>query len=372
MNVFTARRSRVAAWLKEKGVAAALLEDREGKRDPSIRYLTGQPGDSLLIVTASGRGILVAWDVNMAQKMGCADEILSYGDFDRKATRALIGVLEREGVPHGSVVELPSATPYPEYIRYVEEGEAFDFLCRDDGIDDFVSGMRAVKDDSELEVYRRAAAITDDLIDALEDGVRKGRISTEMDAALFIERECRRRGCDGVGFDTLAAGPPRSFGIHAFPPFTAEEFGTDGLSILDFGVVLEGYTTDVTMTFAKGNLSPAQNSMIERVERAYAEAAAMIRPGVAAVEIARKADEIFAEGGVKMPHALGHGIGLEAHEAPTIRNREDNAWILSSGHIVTLEPGLYDPALGGVRLENDFLVTDTGGKALTKSRIVRI
>jgi Xaa-Pro dipeptidase len=371
-KAFAARRGRIAAWLKERGIAAAVFEDREGRRDPTVRYLSGQPGDSLLLVTAAGRGILVSWDVNMARRMSRVDEILAYGDFERRPVRAVLGVLAREGVRPGSQVELPSSLAYPEYIRYAEEGADFDFLCREDGADEFARGLRAVKDDAEIGVYRRAAAITDALIEALEAGVRKGGISSESDAALFLERESRARGCEGMGFETLAAGPARSFGIHAFPTYTSGAFGTGGLSILDFGVSLEGYTTDVTMTFVRGRPSAPQERMIALVEEAYKEAAGMLRPGVPTLEVARRVDEIFAARGFTMPHALGHGIGLEAHEAPAMRNRDDNAWVLAPGHVVTLEPGLYDPEAGGVRLEDDFLILPGGAEALTRSRIVRL
>lgn len=371
-NNFAGRRNRVAAWLDKAGVAATLFEDREGRRDPAIRYLTGAPGDSLLVIDAKGRSVLVSWDVNMARKHGHVDEILSYGDFERRPIRALLGALTRLGVEQGAVVELPSTLAYPEYLRYVEEGEAFDFLCRDKGVSDFVLGLRAIKDAGEIDIFRRAAAVTDELIDALEAGVRSGALATEMDAALFIERECRIRGCEGVGFETLAAGPSRSFGIHAVPPYTAGAFGTEGMSILDFGVLLEGYTTDVTMSFVRGTAKPARETMVELVERAYREAAGLLRPGVPSIRIAKRVDEIFAQAGYTMPHALGHGIGLEAHEAPGLRNRDDNDWILAPGQVVTLEPGLYDPDLGGVRLENDFLVTQDGAEALTRSRIVRL
>ncbi len=372
MMTYAARRARVAAWLTEKGVAAALFEDREGRRDPTVRYLSGQPGDSLLLVTAAGRGILVSWDVNMAGKMARVDEILAYGDFERKPVRAVLGVLAREGIGAGAQVELPSTLAYPEYIRYAEEGGDYDFHCREDGASEFAQGLRAVKDESELAIYGRAAAITDQLIDALESGVRKGTISTEADAALFLERESRARGCEGMGFETIAAGPARSFGIHAFPAYTAGAFGTEGLSILDFGVSLDGYTTDVTMTFLRGKPTPRQDRMISLVEEAYEEAAGMLRPGVPSAEVARRVDGIFAAAGFKMPHALGHGIGLEAHEAPALRNRDDNSWVFAPGHVVTLEPGLYDPEAGGVRLENDFLIGPAGAEALTRSRIVRL
>lgn len=371
-RTFAARRGRMAEWLKERGIAAAVFEDREGRRDPTVRYLSGQPGDSLLLVTAAGRGVLVSWDVNMAKKLAEADEILAYGDFERRPVRAVLGVLAREGIRPGSQVELPSTLAYPEYIRYAEEGADFDFLCREDGADEYARGLRAVKDESEIAVYRRASAITDELVEALEAGVRKGGIAVESDAALFLERESRARGCEGMGFETLAAGPARSFGIHAFPTYTSGAFGTDGLSILDFGVCLGGYTTDVTLTFVRGRPSARQERMIALVEEAYREAAGMLRPGVPTIDVARRVDEVFAAGGFRMPHALGHGIGLEAHEAPAMRNRDDNAWVLAPGHVVTLEPGLYDPEEGGVRLENDFLILPGGAEALTRSRIVRL
>jgi len=369
---YSARRAKVAARLREEGLAACLFEDTEGRRDPSLRYLSGQPGDALLVVAADGRSTLVAWDVNMARAYAKVDEILAYADFKRLPRLALLGILERLGIGAGNRVELPSITPYPSYIDYVEALDGYDLVCRDSGIDDFVLKMRAVKDEAELAIYRRAAAITDELADAIEQAVKSGALATELDAALLIERECRIRGCEGVGFETIAAGPARSFGIHAFPPFGSGPFAVPGMSILDFGVKLEGYTTDVTMSFIRGKLGPKAELMVELVEEAYAATVALCLPGATTLSIARKATEIFARSGMVMPHALGHGIGLEAHEWPVIRDREDNTAVLAPGHIVTIEPGLYDPDFGGVRVENDILVTAAGYEVITHSRIVRL
>lgn len=366
------RLARIAARLASDGIAAALFEDAEGRRDQAVKYLSGQPGDAILVVSAEGRSILIAWDLNLARLMASADEILAYTDFSRLPMRAFAEALSRLGVAKGSKVELPSTFAYPRYIDSVEALADYDLVCRSEGIDSELRASRSVKDRAELEIYRRAAAITNDLIATLEDGARSRSIRTELDAALYIERATREAGCEGPGFETLAAGPSRSWGIHAFPPYGAGPFATDGMSILDFGVKLEGYTTDVTMSFVRGSLGPEREKMVALVERVHEETIAMIAPGASCRDIALRADAIFAEAGFYMPHALGHGIGLEAHEAPSIRGREDCVDILAAGQIVTIEPGLYNPELGGVRLEDDILVTESGHEVITKSRIVRL
>jgi len=370
--VYQSRRIRVAEKLREEDIAAVLFEDAEGARDPSIRYLCGQPGDGLLVVSADGASRLVAWDVNMARAMAEVDGILAYGDYSRLADKALAAALESLGVKPGSRVELPSTFAYPRYVRFVEALENYDLVCRDEGMSAQVLALRAVKDSDEIALYRRAAAITDGLIDRIEASVRSGAAKTELDIALLIERECRAAGCEGTGFETLAAGPGRSFGIHAFPPFGSGPFATDGMSILDFGLKLEGYTTDVTMTFLRGKLGAERERMIDLVLKAREAVVPLIRPGARTRDAALAVDEVFASGGFTMPHALGHGVGLEAHEAPAIRSRADNLDTFAQGQIVAVEPGLYHPELGGLRYEDDFLVTKDGAEILTHSRIVRL
>jgi Xaa-Pro dipeptidase len=372
MTDYAARRAKVAEKLREEGLGACLFQDAEGRRDPTIRYLSGQPGDALLVVSAAGPAVLVAWDVNMAASMASVEEILPYTDFKRLPTAALAAVLPRLGVAKGSRVEIPTNTSYPAYVDFVEALEDYDLVCRSKGIGDFALSLRAVKDAAELGIYRRAARITDELCAEIEAAVRSGTLATELDVALFLERESRVRGCEGMGFETLAAGPARSFGIHAFPPFGAGPFAGRGLSILDCGVNLEGYTTDITMSFVRGPLDAKAERMVALVEEAYAACVAMCAPGVGTLEIARRADAIFHAAGFSMPHALGHGIGLEAHETPAVRNREDNDAVLAPGHIITIEPGLYDPELGGVRLENDVLITTNGHEVITHARTVRL
>lgn len=373
------RQKTFAQILRDKNIDVAFFEDTEGRRDPSLRYFTGHPSDALLVLTAEGQSILIPWDVNMAQEMATVDSILPYTDFGRTATNALSQVLKQLELPSTVTIELPPSLPYPIYEKYQQainqalgNSKEIHLLCRENGVHQDAVNMRAIKDQYEIHCIKRASAITDKLILQLEEGVRSGAITTEMDAALLIERECRKAGCEGTGFDTLAAGPERSFGIHCFPPYTAGAFPATGLSILDFGVVVEGYTSDVTLTFAKGPLSPEQEKQLELVQQAYNAALEKYKNGLPIKDAAQIVDDIFAQAGRTMPHSLGHGYGLEAHEWPTVRTTQPPEALFRPGMVVTLEPGLYDTNHGGCRLENDILITPEGNEVLTKARIIRL
>ncbi|GHT96329.1 hypothetical protein FACS1894141_6360 [Spirochaetia bacterium] len=372
MNSFETRRGRMYDWMAREGIALVMLEDTEGRRDPSLRWLTGQPGDALLFLSVDKKSLLVPWDINMAQLYAQADIMIPFGEFERQPVKALKKATEYFKIPQGSRVEIPSVTPYVLFLKYVEYASDFDIICRNGGAQEAIQEMRAVKDEDELKLYRKAAKITNEIIDLLEERVRSEKLKTETDVALFIEAEGRKRGCEGTGFETLAAGPSRSFGIHAFPAYTGAPFAEPGLSILDFGLNYGGYTTDVTLTFARGPLSKPQEKQLALTEKAYKLALSMVKDGVSAREIAVAVDALFAKSGKIMPHGLGHGIGLEAHEAPNIRSRADNTWLLTEGMVFTLEPGLYDPIIGGCRLENDVLITGTGTEVLTNGRIIRL
>lgn len=372
MDIHIQRRARLATWMAQNGIAVVILEDTERRRDPAIRYFTGHPGDALFAVCVDGKSMLSPWDVHMAEKYAHIDAIIPYSEFERRPVQAAVGFLTLLKVPNGSRVEIPNTTPYPMFLRYVDALSKFDVLCRENGSHDEISAIRSIKDEDEMLHIRTATNITDQLIESIEKNLINGKIKTETDVALFIEKEARILGCEGTGFDTLAAGPSRSFGIHCFPSYTAGEFGTAGFSILDFGVKIEGYTSDVTLTVARGSLSNAQEKQLTLVEKAYAGALELYKPGLPTIQAAKKADDIFAKAKQTMPHALGHGIGLEAHEAPSIRSRADNIDIFKPGMVVTLEPGLYDPKNGGCRLENDILITETGNEVLTHSKIIRL
>lgn len=332
--------------------------------------------DAVLFVFAAGKTVLVPWDINMAQEHAVVDQLIPSANFNRSFKDTVVGVLKGNGVAGGARVELGTRTSHLRWKELCGSLPGMEIVLRSDGFESFLGNRRVVKEASEIAAVEKAAAITNTLIDRIvaslearggADGVR------ELDMAQLIEREALSLGAEGMGFETIAAGPARSWAIHTFPSFTAGPFAAPGLSILDFGVKVDGYTSDVTLTVARGKLSAEQERMIGLVEKAYAAALAAARPGVSPQAPARAADEVFAAAGWTMPHSLGHGIGLDAHEAPLLRSiGEPSQPALLPGMVFTIEPGLYHPAHGGVRWENDMLMTEREARVLTRSRIVRI
>ncbi len=366
------RLNALKSWMEREGIELLVIEDCEERRNAALRYLCGHPSDALFFLHVSGASLLVPWDLPMAELMATADALVAYSSFERSPIKAIAGVARRFGVSQEGRVELPSSIPLPLYRELQQEAPEFEFLCRTDGAEQQLNELRAVKDATELEIYRRGAAITDEIIAALVKGFKEKLFETELDAALFIEAELRKAGGEGTGFETIVANPERSFGIHAFPSFSSGRLDLDGPTIIDFGVKLEGYTTDVTLTLLQGELKPEQERMAELVEEAYSQAEAALTPGATNATVALAVDEFFRSKGVSMPHSLGHAIGLEAHEKPTLKNREGESVKLEPGMILAVEPGLYHPDFGGVRKENDYLITDTGFEKLTDSGIFRI
>ena len=371
-GIYQQRRERIYDWMAREGISLLMIEDAEGKRDSNLRWLSGMPCDALHFLSVERKSLLVPWDINLAKLYGNADYIRAYNEFDRLPVKACLKAAALFKIPHGSRIEIPSVTPYPRFLKFIEALPDFDVICREnDGAGTALEQFRAVKDDEEIRLFRRAAVITNGIIDLLEKQLIAGKIKTEYDAVHLIEGECRKKRCEGTGFEILAAGPDRSMTIHSFPAYTTSPFGTQGLSILDFGVKYRGYTTDVTLTVAVKPTKP-QERLLTLIEKANKLALGMVGAGTAAQEIAARVDAFFAKSGKTMPHALGHGLGLDSHESPALRNRSDNDWILQNGMVISLEPGLYDPRLGGCRLENNVLVTEQGGEVLTASRIIRL
>ena len=369
-KIYAARREKLFAFMKENKITAAVFEDTEGRRDLSVRYFTGHPSDALWICSSDGKNALVPWDENLAKERSVDVKIVPYNKYDRKNIEAVREILKsfKKNDPRLKV-EVSPATPYPLFLKYVDALQGWDVLCRENSVHDFVLSLRACKDEYEIECTKEAARVGDLIIEKIENGIDDGSIKTEMDVSLLIERALRLNGCERNGFDTLAAGSSRSFAIHAFPGYTSAPWPGKGLSILDFGVVFEGYTSDTTLTVVK-DATDEQKKLVELVEKAAKEALPYYKNGEKIKMAGLVADEVFKKAKREMPHTLGHGIGLEIHEFPRVSAKQTDDLVFKPGMIVTLEPGLYDSKLGGVRLENDVLVTENGNEVITHSKII--
>ncbi len=369
-KIYNARREKLFAFMTENNITAAVFEDTEGRRDPAVRYFTGHPSDALWICTLDGKNVLIPWDENLAKERSVDVKVVPYNKYGRKNTEAVREVLKSFKKKGARIkVELSPVTPYPLFLQYVDYLNGWDVLCRENSVHDFVRDLRACKDEYEIECTKEAARVGDLIIEKIEKGIDDNSIKTEMDVSLLIERELRLNGCERNGFDTLAAGPSRSFAIHAFPGYTSASWPGKGLSILDFGVVFEGYTSDTTLTVVK-DATEEQKKLAELVQKAANEALPYYAPGEQIRMAGLVADEVFQKENREMPHTLGHGIGLEIHEFPRVSTKQKEELVFKPGMIITLEPGLYDPALGGVRLENDVLITETGNEVITHSKII--
>ena len=372
-EIFKNRIQNLTYFMYEENLGCCVFIDNEEHRDPALNYFSGHSSDAILLIFSDGYSILIPWDENLAKQNAIFDKLIPFTRYkckDIDATKAALNL----GGSHkcSDKVELPTALTYPEYLRFVDALNMYQCRCTEHGAHEYVKELRMIKDEYEIECTKEAARIGDLIIDKIEEGIKNNSIQTEMDVALLIERECRIHGCQRTGFDTLAAGPSRSFAIHAFPGYTSAKWPDVGLSILDFGVVYNGYTSDTTVTVAKGELSEEQEKQLELVQTAYDECLKLYTKEHTIVEAAKKADSVFAKAKMKMPHSLGHAIGLEIHEAPRVSTKTDNSLKFQPGMILTLEPGLYDAKNGGCRLENDILITEDGNQVISNSRIIRI
>ena len=368
---YRSRQQQICDYLGAESFDVGVILDFEGLRNHSLRYLSGQPEDALLFLFAKGESLLVPWDVPLARSLATADKLIPYETYGRSIFECIKAIFQER---HIGRAELSGILSYPLVKAMKEALPGVKMECRDGGIDETIHVMRMVKDSEEIELLRQACRITDDLIEAVPVLFDDAETVSEEQVALFLEAEARKRGAEGMGFDTLAASAKRSFAIHCFPNFTSDRFGTEGFSILDFGVRFAGYTSDVTVTVARGPLNSKQEAMGAAVRQAYDLAKTLCEPGADPVQVGNQVQEFFENRGFHMPHSLGHGIGLDAHEAPLFRQLTRNDGQkkprLLDGMVFTIEPGLYDPDQGGVRLENDFLCTEQGVEVLTSARIL--
>ncbi|WP_430612010.1 M24 family metallopeptidase [Enterococcus sp. DIV0876] len=228
-------------------------------------------------------------------------------------------------------------------------------------ISGMIENLREVKDESEIALIQQACHIADQGFEHILKMIRPGM--TEIEVANQLDFFMRSLGATSVSFDTIVASGLRSAMPHGVASKKVIEQGD--LITLDFGCYYQGYVSDMTRTFAVGDPGDQLKDIYKIVLEAQEKVLAAAKPGMTGIELDAVArDHIASYGyGEAFGHSTGHGIGLEIHEGPNVSFRADKPFVV--GNVITDEPGIYLPGIGGVRIEDDLLITETGNKVLT-------
>ena len=217
-----------------------------------------------------------------------------------------------------------------------------------------VERLRMVKDEEEIARLRQAALLGSTLFDTALKAIRPG--VSEAEVAAEMEFAARRAGAEGMAFETIVAAGERSALPHGRASTAA--IPGRGLVVCDFGVILAGYCSDMTRTVYLGRPSAAERYVYEAVREAQLAAIDAVRPGRSVGEVDRAARNVLKKKGLAryFTHSTGHGVGLEIHEAPRVAREQSE--ILQPGMVITIEPGVYLPGRGGVRIEDMVVVKE--------------
>ncbi|MGQ0825776.1 MAG: aminopeptidase P family protein [Actinomycetota bacterium] len=224
-----------------------------------------------------------------------------------------------------------------------------------------VEELRRVKDAGEVDRIRAACAIADDAFTTLLPRMAEG--ITERQFALVLEFAMRERGASANSFDPIIAAGPNGAKPHARP--TDRPIGSGELVVCDFGCVVDGYCSDMTRTVSVGDPGPDARKLYEVVLASQQAGRAIVAADVACADVDKASRDVIADAGWAdaFSHSTGHGVGLEIHEAPRVAATARDTLLV--GDVVTVEPGVYLPGLGGVRIEDTVVVTASGAVALT-------
>jgi Xaa-Pro aminopeptidase len=231
-------------------------------------------------------------------------------------------------------------------------------------LENVMLALRKVKDDHEIDLIRKAVALAEEAFRAVKSEIQPGQ--TENYLAGLLIMELRSRGASGTSFPPIVATGANSSLPHYRPSDDKTEIEKDQPCLIDWGAVLNGYCSDLTRTFMVGHVPHKIREVYRVVYDAQLAAIKFLRPGVTTMQADRVARDVIEKAGYgeEFGHGLGHGIGREIHELPSLR-KTGGEEELRPGMIITVEPGIYLPGVGGVRIEDDVLITHSGCEVLS-------
>ena len=227
----------------------------------------------------------------------------------------------------------------------------------------FIEELRRVKSEDEIALIAKAEAISDEAFSHVIKLIKPGM--TELEIAMELEFQMRRAGASGVSFDTIVASGKRSSMPHGVATDKKVEIGD--FITMDYGCIYQGYCSDITRTIALGQVDEKQETVYNLVRKAQEEALAVIKAGVTGKEVHMAAQNVFQDAGYGpfFGHGLGHSVGLEIHEEPRFSPKAEE--VMQENMVITVEPGLYLPNWGGVRIEDLVVIKKDGYINLTHS-----
>ena len=347
------RAGRLRQHFGEAGCEALLVT-----RMANIRYLTGFTGSAgvllvdreAMVLVTDGRYRDQANEQLAAASVAARVDMAQTAAAQHQALAAAATGIARLGL-EAAHVSWAAQRRYRDEFRRAE-------LVATTGL---VEALRQHKDEGEIARMARAAAIADDALATVRS--RLAERPTEAEVALELDSEVRRLGAEGAGFETIVASGPNGARPHARPGRRSIVEGD--LVVIDFGAALDGYRSDMTRTTIVGEPSEIQRRMLEVVAESQAAGVEAVAAGVGAAEVDRVCRDVIADAGWSdaFLHGTGHGVGLDIHEDPRVSGASTAT--LAAGHVVTVEPGVYLPDHGGVRIEDMVLVTADGSRPLT-------
>ncbi len=332
------------AFLSALRADAALIH-----RPENMRWLAGYTGEGCLFVAKDFRAVLTDFRYFEQTRREAPDWTLVEISGERKYPARIAGLVAEHGCRHIRV-----ETDYLTFDAYraLEEALPGVELVPMEGVPE---KLREIKDEAELASIRRAAAIASDAFMNILPRLHVGM--TEKQAKRLLEFEMLELGSEGVAFDTIAAAGPNGALPHATPSDRPIQSGE--LLTLDFGATVNGYRSDMTRTVGFGRIGGELRQVYETVRMAQQLGLDALAPGKACGDVDKVArDYIEARYPGAFGHSLGHGVGLYIHEQPRLATGD--TVVLKAGNVVTVEPGVYIPGLGGCRIEDTVIVTADG------------